>query len=87
MRIIKKPFLKRRFPIFILFAAIPCVFQKDNAPNHTARVVKEWIQSQNVNILESSLNSPDLNIIENIWGLLSHKVYDSEADIMKLMKR
>lgn len=34
-------------------------------------------QNQNVRLLEWHPHSPDLNIIENMWGLLSRKVYES----------
>lgn len=29
---------------------------------------KDWLSERNVNILEWSARSPDLNIIENVWG-------------------
>lgn len=73
-----KGVLENAFPYFsTLFGPIPWTFQQDNAPIHTARVVKQWIRSQNVNTLEWPPYSPDLNIIENVWRLLSRKVYQS----------
>ncbi|KAL7727430.1 hypothetical protein ACLKA6_017554 [Drosophila palustris] len=51
--------------------------QHDNAPIHTARSVKSWIQDQNVDLLDWPPYSPDLNIIENVWGWLARKVYES----------
>ena len=59
-----------------IFGPIPWTFQHDNAPIHTARAVKQWISGQNVQLLEWPPYSPDLNIIENVWGLLSRKVYE-----------
>jgi len=53
-------------------------FQHDNAPFHTARSVKTWIQDQKVNLLDWPPYSPDLNIIDNVWGWLVRKVYESE---------
>jgi hypothetical protein len=35
---------------------------------HTARMVTEWFQNQNINLLDWP--SPDLNTIENMWGLM-----------------
>lgn len=58
------------------FGPIKWVYQHDNAPIHTARVAKSWINSQNIQILNWPPYSPDLNIIENVWGWLSRKVYE-----------
>lgn len=73
-----KAVLEKAFPQFNdLFGPIRWTFQQDNAPIHNSRVVKQWIESQNVPTLEWPPYSPDLNIIENLWGLLSRKVYES----------
>ena len=53
------------------------IFQQDNAPIHTARTVKNWFASNNVEVLPWPARSPDLNIIENVWGYLSRKVYEN----------
>lgn len=70
--------LKTAFPHFQnIFHNLQWTFQHDNAPIHTARSVKSWIQDQKVDLMEWPPYSPDLNIIENVWGWLARKVYES----------
>lgn len=69
----------RHFHIFTTFLDL-CngyMYQHDNAPIHTARVVKSCIQSQNVGLLSWTPYSPDLNLIENVWGWLTLEIYGS----------
>ena len=57
-----------------LFGDQPAIFQQDNAPCHTAKVVKESIEANNIDILSWPGNSPDLNAIEHIWDHLARQV-------------
>ena len=50
-------------------------FQQDNAPIHSSRVTKAWFQVQRINVLEWPPNSPDLNPMENLWGIMAQEVY------------
>lgn len=73
-----KRILESAFPHFKeLFGPIPWTFQHDNAPIHTARAIKSWIQSQNVELMQWPPYSPDLNIVENVWAWMTRKVYEN----------
>ena len=50
-------------------------FQQDNAPIHRSKETKEFIISTNMKVLSWPPRSPDLNIVENLWKLLSGIVY------------
>ncbi|GFU73435.1 transposable element Tcb2 transposase [Trichonephila clavipes] len=52
------------------------LYQDDNAPIHTAKIVQEWFAEHEgeVGHLDWLPQSPDLNIIEHLWGYLESKL-------------
>lgn len=52
------------------------IFQQDNCPVHTANDVTHWFQTHNVEVLPWAAFSPDINPIENIWGIIVKKIYN-----------
>jgi len=52
-----------------------CIFQQDNAPPHRATRVKEWFRENRIEVLDWPSYSPDINPIENVWGLLKQRLY------------
>jgi len=50
------------------------LFQHDNAPTHTATVTTKWFRDKGIDCLEWPSKSPDLNIIENVWGKIKYEL-------------
>lgn len=46
------------------------IFQQDNAPIHTTRVVKDHLEQCAIPVLPWCAKGADLNIMENVWGHL-----------------
>ncbi len=57
-----------------LFKDADFIFQQDLAPAHTAKRTKSWLNDHGVGVLDWPENSPDLNLINNLWGIVKRKM-------------
>ncbi len=57
-----------------LFKDADFIFKQDLAPDHTAKSTKSWLNEHGVGVLDWPAHSPDLNPVENLWGIVKRKM-------------
>lgn len=56
------------------------ILQQDNAPCHTAKIVKEWLRSSEVDYISDwPTQSPHISPIENLWGIVKAKLRQEDT--------
>lgn len=67
------------------------IFQQDNDPKHTSKLLKQWFSASNVRVLSWPSQSPDLNPIEHLWEKLDRQVrkhtYSNKVTLFKSLKK
>ncbi len=63
-----------------LYGDADFIFQQDLAPAHTAKGTKSWFNDHGVTVLDWPENSPDLNPIENLRGIVKRKMRDTRPN-------
>lgn len=67
------------------------VFQQDGASIHTSKIMKEWFSEFGIDVPEWPAKSPDLSVIENIWGriklLLQREEVLTVADVERVVPK
>jgi hypothetical protein len=57
------------------------MFQDDNAPPHASRQTNLWKETNEIPMISWPAQSPDLNIIANVWLLMKNTVKKNMRDI------
>ncbi len=57
-----------------LYGDADFIFQQDLAPAHSAKATSTWFKDHGIPVLNWPANSPGLNPIENLWGIVKRKM-------------
>src|SRR3979490_1208343 len=58
-----------------------CIFQQDNDPKHTSRKAINWMEENDITLLDWEPQSPDLNPIVHLWHHIKLQLCKYEAPV------
>ena len=57
------------------------IFMQDGVPCHCSKIVTDFFRANKITLLEWPGNSPDVNLIENLWAVFKNEVVDKHSQI------
>ena len=69
-----------------IFGCADFMFQQDLTPAHSARSTMRWLEDHGIEVLPWPANLPDLDPIENLWGLMTRSMLKERPSTQKELK-
>ena len=59
------------------------ILMQDNAPIHKARIITQYLEENDIEVMDWPPYSPDLNPIEHIWKKLKEKAWELRPELFR----